>query len=685
MSTSTILFVLFVLFCFTVYTSTADTPPRVRVISGSYIRKLPPTHIYTGTTQLLFDINFNISTPQLVPLNCKTEKTERSCQVAAATREFLSGIRIRLEHLQSSIFASAPSELPYANRTRRSLVPNPLNFISDVASWCCGYATQRDLASLTSNANEMTRFLRTLKQSVIIDHQNLLKVKDSFANFNNQLNGPIAKIQKILNNTIRFQEAKDRNVSVELLHLETMLQRSNTISLNIAQYVTWLTEINHYQDIMQHCRNRLIPMSAIHPTELQKELSILQTDLHLEGYELAINPEHVYEYYRHKLVDCSFSSNRILVQLRVPFRKRDQEWILYESINVPFIFQGSSCSIRHSPTYLAVSDDQIVSIQGTHLDLCKPYDGLCLISQFNPDPYIGYKCAEQLFRSASVSKLNDVCSFECTRNPSQETFITQLNFHTYAITNAPPESKVICKYGRQDRITSLYYPNTVGAVEVTLPCKCVIVIPGRPTISPPFPCPSSISTREVVHIVIPAAWSKLDVVLNSHAPIYSETSILNSYPNLSACLNENWNLHTPVINITAIHELEYSKVPPLIRVVPKAHSWLMIGWNLILTIFLLILGYKLCSPAVGFMAFMPAPTHALTSDEMQHQLNILIAFVVILDLIVLLLAAILILFCISRWMRRMAQKQQDSLDRTQGTLLRPFKSNAEDLDDPTHE
>jgi hypothetical protein len=145
---------------------------------------------------------------------------------------------------------------------------------------------------------------------------------------------------------------------------------------------------------------------------------------------------------------------------------------------------------------------------------------------------------------SKISELNAACTFECV--PTNDTVITQIDYLTFAITNVLDHSKLVCD-GEQTEY--LEVPPT-GAIEVILPCGCLVVMHGRPSVRPPFPCPYGLAEAVKITLILPAAWASmpnvyLSVTTQHEAPTYS---------NLSAVLNANWSEAMPVVKLASIPE-----------------------------------------------------------------------------------------------------------------------------------
>jgi len=244
-----------------------------------------------------------------------------------------------------------------------------------------------------------------------------------------------------------------------------------------------------------------------------------------------------------------------------------EEFSLYQVVNVPFAFEDSICTLTHTPAFLAASKNRVIPIQGMELKLCEPEDGLCFASQFNSDPAMGSACAEKIITTAFVNELKEVCAFECKKKPNGTNFVTQLDLHSFVITNVPRETYLFCQL--EDETTKELLPQvTTGALELLIPCNCWVKMPGRTQpIRSPYPCSRAPFEKPIVHSIIPMMWSKIDTILlrEDHTLGLDAEAYSNTFSNISICLNESWSLGSPTLNLTEIEDLTKVKIPEIVH------------------------------------------------------------------------------------------------------------------------
>lgn len=663
--------------------------PRVRIVSGAYIRNVPNVHLYTTTAPIFFDITYN-TTPVAPPTNLsstcnsedfKTFHTVGECPLTDAMNTRFEHLHNRLSQINdiftSHIFnQSTPTRVPRSLASDIALqsIPsindspgntrlsdyslNPFSYIGQVASWCCGYASHKDVEGLFTNVDRIDKYMNVVKDSVITDHQNILTMKRAYQNITLNLNDRFVTVKQEVTSALLQADQ-------EFEYLANRQNRGQMIDYEVLQYLTWFSELLALQDLVDYCRSGLIPLIYVSPANLVTQLHQLQQTAADFGHELVIPISQISSYYKLQLADCQFAENRVLIQIRVPLRPKQQVWSLFDTVNIPFKFDNNICSLSHSPTYIAASPPIYVPISGVQLSECNPKESLCLVPQFNTDPLLGSLCPQRIIQGASVRDLKEVCAFDCRPIKANQAVITQLDYHHFIITDAPIGTTVNCN-SRTNSTSTILSPPAAGALEIILPCHCSVTIPNSRPINPIFPYPFEQLPFPLIHIVIPSEWSNIDSYIQSRR---QQPSTLATFTSLSDCLNSSWTIDTPVLNITNIDELTNFKIPKLIHQVSASTNWFMLIWNFLLTLVILFLCYLQCRPRFGgaifsalplvnpasaspfftnFTIITPPKTAALTDHDIEHQLTLTTVTLVLADLVLLLLCAGFLYLCFRR-------------------------------------
>lgn len=583
-----------------------DEGTLVKVIAGSFVRKIDNVLLYTSTAPLIYEITFDFS--KLIKSKYKIPKCENSdsinhCKLIKNAGYFIKSIEDRLELIRESVQIK-PYDSYYERREKRNIIVDGIrDGIGSAFSFCCSLVTKSDLDSIFTTQSNMKEVLKKMKSSIITDHSNVMILRNGFKNFTSNVQDAFHHYDEKLRNLTRLidkTEKEDNNKWVEYI---SFINAMGLFVFQILQSQNRVAELIQYQDILSHCRSHFIPFTAIKPNELQADLEKIQEEVSLHGYTTAIKPRDVMSMYNYPLAKCHFSGDKINIHVRVPLKQKEAKITLYEVVNLPFLFRDSVCSINHSPTYVAETDNSLVTIQGTQLNSCDPASGICYISQFTEDPQIGKQCVEHILQGSSVSDLKKNCPFTCNPRNKNSHFITQLDFHTFMIAGASEGSKIECT-NNNGTITSQPLPIIeVGSLEIKIPCQCKILIQGRSDfLTSPFPCPKGkIETVSITH-TIPSPWSKVDVIITNSKLQEELKPTVNAFRNLSVALNESWTLEPTTLNISDIADLVHVKIPDIIHKLPSISSALLFIWNIPLTIAVIYLFWDRIKKAAQFAA-----------------------------------------------------------------------------------
>ncbi|CAL8112359.1 unnamed protein product [Orchesella dallaii] len=158
-----------------------------------------------------------------------------------------------------------------------------------------------------------------------------------------------------------------------------------------------------------------------------------------------------------------------------------------------------------------------------------------------------------------------------------------------------------------------------GSVEAVLPCSSVIHLTNRAAlITPPFPCPISLSREVQITHILPAAWSTvssayLSIITQHEAPTYA---------NLSSILNGNWSIEMPVANLTIPENLlKNLKAPKILHCTATSYFLISFIWNILITLCLLFLLYRQLSPTAIFVPTAASTVQYVAATEIHPEID----------------------------------------------------------------
>jgi len=424
-----------------------------------------------------------------------------------------------------------------------------LDFIGSGLSWCCGVATMEKLKLVDESEKHVTQRLKRLSKSLSGTIKNINENSKHFMEYEKSVSSVFQETESRMKFIEKYARELENKITKaadgqQILALSTLYNQY----ANLKRLVL-LTRSLRRHAVVNSCKHHKIPVDIIHPQVLGKDLEKLQEEIQNSGQRLAIFVTELWKYFEVPICDCSFTEEKLFVHIKIPVIQGNNNWQLYELITTPFAWFNATCFIPHQPLYMAVSmsensKEKIRQISGAGLHQCKPYDNkLCFVPRFSGDIFQGPQCAKMLYEGTTVENLSHYCPMQCHSATSM--IITEADEEVYILTHPTPDLMISCSGNDTTKINTKH--SKQGAIKMHLPCNChlyssqSIIIPKR------FPCPDIFMPNEakILHI-IPATWSSLkSFILN---PKISQNP--PTYKNLSECLNSNWSLQIPHLNIT---------------------------------------------------------------------------------------------------------------------------------------
>jgi len=186
-------------------TVTAVLPPagtRVRVVSGSYIRKMAGTVVYTSAAPLFHEFGFNLTEIQPILIrNNDCDHHGMQCEVIKSGETHLEAIGNRLKLLRSSMEVTpyGPCKRTNSVRYRLNLVTNIVSdAIGDFLSYCCSVVSHRELEGVFTTQEAMNQLITKMKKSIIQDHTNILQIKRGFEECNTNLTSALRSFRQAI-------------------------------------------------------------------------------------------------------------------------------------------------------------------------------------------------------------------------------------------------------------------------------------------------------------------------------------------------------------------------------------------------------------------------------------------------------------------------------------------------------
>ena len=521
----------------------------IEISAGAYWKQLPETIVYEATIALNYQTSWEEDRLSLKDLHekstCKNRASEE-CIITYHMGELSKSFTQEFQLLNDNWNAGAMKfSDQQAERKRRAL-----DFIGSGLSWCCGVATIEKLKLIDESEKHVNQRIQRLSKGLLGTVKNINQNSKHFKEYEES----VASAFKETESRMKFVEKYARELE-ERIGKSADKQEVLALTTLYGQYanlkrLVLLTRSLRRHAVVNSCKHHKIPVDIIHPQVLGKDLKKLLGEIRSSGQRLAIDVTETWKYYELPICDCSFTEQKLFIHIKIPVIQGNNNWQLYELITTPFAWFNETCFIPHQPLYMAVSmteksKDKIRQISGAGLHQCKPYNNkLCFVPRFSGDIFQGPQCAKMLYEGNTVEKLSHYCPMQCHSATSM--IITEADEEVYILTHPTSDLMISCSENDTTQINTKHFQQ--GAIKIHLPCNChlhslqSIIIPKR------FPCPDVFmpSEAKILHI-IPATWSTLkSFVLN---PKLSQNP--PTYKNLTECLNSNWSLHIPHLNITS--------------------------------------------------------------------------------------------------------------------------------------
>lgn len=447
------------------------------------------------------------------------------------------------------------------NENAHSIGRRSIEFIGQFSSWCCGVATEKALDDLAKSESDVENFVGKLQAQLAKSEANNIKSTKLLNSYSASLDVVIEGIENKTTHDLKVLSNREEALAASLKENTKLLARMAD---------TWLQSIvaNQWMKIADNCRNGLIPESLIGKQILKSDIYNMTLNLRKKGMALAIGENELNKYYHLPIVSCSFTSKKLVVVVKIPILKVNQNYGIVKFTNLPFLSDSHICHVQDQPKYALMKGNKIISMSSTIEQTCK--SELCHISRFASAVDHRSKCTEEILNPTStVSELKENCKLTCFKPKDDKTVITEAAHNDFVVINQKNQILIKCE-GQKDLVLNQIVGS--GMHRVVLPCGCVIK--GIDTyVESTFPCSSKIESEAMVHHVILGHWTRIDSsVINDN----------NVFGNQTEIFNPNWHLTVPHLNLT-VPEEDNSFFIPHIRTIADHFSLIIPIWLGVLT------------------------------------------------------------------------------------------------------
>lgn len=568
--------------------------PATEINAGGFWRDLPKVVGYEASIPLIYRADWETrDLPPLRESHCDSEQNLRPKWSGCKTVRQIEELE---EIFRDEMGKTLTEELSAPKRSRRSL-----DFIGSTLDWCCGVATTKNLHSLNTKQEDVSNRLYHLQSDLGKELTALINNSKAFDQY-----------QKM--SAANFNEVEKRIHLLEKNHIEAMksifdedLQGRillHKILQNIKHNILMVRLVRR-NNIISTCKSNQLPYGIVEPKVLSQDLLRLEKNLSKSGYQLAVSTNDIQNYYQLPFVDCAFSQEVVTITIKVPITRTGHKWHLKELLTVPFSWQNQTCEVPIKSLFLAVASvdgkEILRAVGGTDKHACRPFsDQLCFIPRYGN--HVGSTlCAFKLFTGVAVRELGNFCPMTCLTTNALS--ISEIRPDTFVLTNAPVNTHIECN-GSDTQLPPDVFGKP-GAVKVTFPCNCKLMIGLDVVIPSRFPCTlEQKPSLEVTHL-LPAVWSKLGSFIVQ--PVHRQ--VPPRYSNMTDVIDVNWNLRVPHVNISdpysLLRDLEENMMPTPTYGSEFSHHGdsILFIWNTVLSIVLCWILYR--TPLLWLPAALP--------------------------------------------------------------------------------
>ncbi|XP_064214046.1 uncharacterized protein LOC135266736 [Tribolium castaneum] len=650
---------------------TMSLAEEVEISTGVYWKKLPGTINYEATIPLTYSTSWrsNMKTEsEINPINyCSRGEGKVGCKII----DEMGRLSTIYERERSMLGQMVDSQVKAGHQTNRRF-QRALDFIASSFEWCCGFATQQKFNKLAMTEGELAQHVEEIQRGLSETLKNIGKESHEFAAYQKEAATAFEKVEKRMHIIEKLAMDMTNNNNIHMEEDEKLITAAvyNTY-LNLKRTLNNLRTMEE-NEIATACKQHLIPQTILPPAILRKDLQKLALHIQQHDQELAIPMSNIWMLYTLPISDCTLTGGNITIQARIPIRRKGYTWTLYELISVPFAWYNHTCRIQHESTYVAISNGKKTetrTISGVSLHHCRPFENkLCFLPRFLADSIHGPTCVRKLISGGSIEELGSHCPMTCYR--SQALTITEIEDEIFIMTHIDEKASIRCD-AHETTIGPTSDKIQPGARKIHVPCHCTLISREEVLIEKRYPCiEQEVKEVSVVH-VIPAIWSSLGSLVLGE---FRQKDQLR-FTNVSQCLNLNWTLTVPHLNLTSTanrveeirEQLNNHNIDHEFSATYALHGdTILLIWNTVLSVFV---AYLVLKRNPGGIIIAPTPGVHAWGEESQlgHQVVLVLMHIALLTFLIYVLAKIIKLCCRKRNSKEANSRQGSKIREEEGS------------------
>lgn len=364
-----------------------------KIVRGIYEQEIHNAIYYESSIPLLYEINI----PTFA--NEKIENRNANPMIRA-----LNDIRLKaLENMKAII-----PFIEEGDTHGKRIVTRSLDFIGDFEQWCCGVATEKNLQDILSVESSLEKFGKQMELQISRDHSEAIRMSQVLNNYTINIDGVLRQMENQVGRDFYALATDEKD-------LRNLVSDNSKGLLKFAN--SWLDSVmaSAWQKVTSYCQNKLIPHMLVSPEILNEDLKKVSKVLQKHKQELAIGTNRIGQYYSLPITSCSFSKEKLIVNVKVPIRREKIKYIIKEITTIPFQNNAQVCMIHLEATLIAIGDDKVIKLTGNEEKNCRVKEnGLCFIPRYTKNHFTQDSCIEELVNPfSSVETLRKNCVFSC--------------------------------------------------------------------------------------------------------------------------------------------------------------------------------------------------------------------------------------------------------------------------------
>jgi len=472
---------------------------RGLLVSGVHKQYLPPPIFYETYIPILMEFQTRDWNKSEVTFNnwynCVTETApyKYSCPVVFHMNRAIVNLHVDFENVEALVEeAKLEGNSPfYQQKAFYEYLIAHSDFCDQIKS---------HFSSIYMHSQNYEMYIKAMKNcnygsgiSTVFDKKN--------TKYTYQIRVPFTKMENNFYNTFykNIYNATDDDDTSDLI-ASALLSNSRTTLQGVILNV-YYAEKYRWVHAAQSCALGRIPHSLIPRSTLNSTLlDLLRQENIVKTNELSIHHQDLSRYYSLPIADCVYSKSSFLVRILVPVAKklREESLQLIEIQPVPFRFKNQICQLQLND----LSREDLVSKsykgRSTQFFLYAELSGrffptecrsneLCQINENEIERLLSEHgahrnsvstCLYNLQRNRrNVTEFFRVCPFKCTSMEGQDkAIVTRLTSNKYVYTpgmNSTNSARVECE---KDRRNFPIRQADIGAIQITLPCSCKLIV-----------------------------------------------------------------------------------------------------------------------------------------------------------------------------------------------------------------